>query len=116
MASRFRKLNSAIFELVTDYNLVSFETLCITDPESVLRLMKTIDRTNGYVFGGLDGATESVWRVAAGELGWNHDRCAPTCAGGGFGGWCLGVWLKRPLLLGIEWKDGRGCVRCCWEL
>ncbi|KAI9092650.1 GPN-loop GTPase [Phlyctochytrium arcticum] len=48
------KLNEALCELVKDYSLVGFQTLSIESPESVLKLARLIDKTNGYIYGGLD--------------------------------------------------------------
>ncbi|XP_072178408.1 GPN-loop GTPase 2-like [Diadema setosum] len=51
---RFKKLNEALIGVVEDYSLVSFLTLNIQDKESVLHVVKTIDKANGYVFGDLE--------------------------------------------------------------
>lgn len=51
---KFKKLNEAMIGLVEDYSLVSFLTLNIQDKDSVLNVIKTIDKANGYVFGDLE--------------------------------------------------------------
>ena len=35
--------------MIQDYNLVSFIPLCIDDPETVIELIRTVDRANGYI-------------------------------------------------------------------
>ncbi|CAE7138129.1 unnamed protein product [Rhizoctonia solani] len=47
---RFSALNEAICGLVEDFSLVAFETLAVEDKQSMLHLMRTIDRVLGYVF------------------------------------------------------------------
>jgi GTPase SAR1 family protein len=64
----FRRLNKALAELVEDFGLVSFIPLSIADKESVASLLQAIDRSNGYVFGGLSRANDSILQVAAGPL------------------------------------------------
>ncbi|KAJ6235824.1 gpn-loop gtpase 2 [Anaeramoeba flamelloides] len=57
---QFTKLNKAICELVQDFSLVTFSTLNINDSESVTRLLKKVDKCNGYTFGLLDEKMSSV--------------------------------------------------------
>lgn len=57
---KFRKLNESLIELIDSFNLVSFYTLQIEDKYSVLHLARAIDKANGYVFGGLEEANESI--------------------------------------------------------
>lgn len=45
------KLNKAICELVTEFDLVNFYPLCIEEKESVFRVIKAIDKANGYFYG-----------------------------------------------------------------
>ncbi|KAG9032498.1 hypothetical protein FRB95_001405 [Tulasnella sp. JGI-2019a] len=47
---RFNALTIAICELVEDFGLVGFETLAVEDKESMLHLMRVVDRTLGYAF------------------------------------------------------------------
>lgn len=47
---KYRKLNEALISVIEDYSLVSFEVLHVEDKESMLRLMKSVDRSNGYNF------------------------------------------------------------------
>ncbi|KAF9585010.1 GPN-loop GTPase 2 [Lunasporangiospora selenospora] len=62
--ARFQALNAALCDLVEDFGLVGFETLCIQDKESVTRVVKAIDKAGGYVFGGLEEANESIFMTA----------------------------------------------------
>lgn len=62
--SKFAALNEAIINLVEEYGLVGFETLAVEDKKSMMMLLRAIDRAGGYVFGGVEGANDSVWQVA----------------------------------------------------
>jgi hypothetical protein len=62
--SKFTALNEAIVNLVEDYGLVGFETLAVEDKKSMMVLLRAIDRAGGYVFGGVEGANDTVWQVA----------------------------------------------------
>ncbi|KAM0756273.1 hypothetical protein T439DRAFT_320975 [Meredithblackwellia eburnea MCA 4105] len=46
---KFSELNKVICELIEDFGLVSFETLCVEDKDSMLRLVQVIDQALGYV-------------------------------------------------------------------
>jgi len=48
---KYHKLNKAITDVVQDYGLVSFSVLCIEDQETMLSLVKLIDKAGGYIFG-----------------------------------------------------------------
>ncbi|CAG8509515.1 15950_t:CDS:2, partial [Acaulospora colombiana] len=63
---RFKELNKALCELVEDYSLVGFHTLCIEDKNSVLKLVQAIDKANGYAFGGLTRGNESIMMTVIG--------------------------------------------------
>ncbi|KAI9809209.1 MAG: hypothetical protein M1825_002500 [Sarcosagium campestre] len=65
--SKFEGLNKVIIELVEDFGLVGYETLAVEDRKSMMKLLQSIDRAGGYVFGGAEGANESVWQVAMRE-------------------------------------------------
>ena len=66
---RFQALSAALTDLIQDFGLVGFQTLCIDDPESVLSIAKLIDKANGYVFGGLEHGNESLFETAIREQG-----------------------------------------------
>ncbi|KNZ45463.1 hypothetical protein VP01_808g7 [Puccinia sorghi] len=48
ISEKFRNLNKAIIELIEDFNLVGFESLCVEDKASMTRLILTIDKALGY--------------------------------------------------------------------
>ncbi|KAJ3407348.1 hypothetical protein CcCBS67573_g01305 [Chytriomyces confervae] len=45
---RFAKLNEAVCELVEEFGIVGYSTLCVEDKASVKRLIEQMDRANGY--------------------------------------------------------------------
>jgi len=47
---RFNALTTAICDLVEDFGLVGFETLAVEDKQSMLHLMRVVDRALGYAF------------------------------------------------------------------
>jgi hypothetical protein len=51
---KYKKLSHALVELVQDFGLVGYQTLCIQDKKSVVNVARLIDKANGFVFGGLD--------------------------------------------------------------
>lgn len=61
-------LNKAVCELVEEFGLVGYETLCVEDKKSMMALLRVVDRAVGYVFaaggGGAEAAGDSVWQVA----------------------------------------------------
>lgn len=65
--SKFEGLNNAVIELVEDFGLVGFETLAVEDKRSMMTLLQAIDRASGYVFGGAEGANDTIWQVAVRE-------------------------------------------------
>jgi len=67
--SKFSALNEAILELVEEYGLVGFETLAVEDRQSMIQLLRAIDRAGGYAFGAAEGADQSVWQVAVRDGG-----------------------------------------------
>lgn len=54
LTGRFSKLNHMLAEVVQDYSLVSFATLDISDKFSVDKVVKLVDKANGYVYGDLE--------------------------------------------------------------
>jgi hypothetical protein len=49
-SDKFKRLNAALCELIEDFSLVSFATLCINDKDSMSKLIKIVDRANGYIY------------------------------------------------------------------
>ncbi|XP_013414423.1 GPN-loop GTPase 2 [Lingula anatina] len=52
--SKYRKLNEALVSVVEDYSLVSFVALNIKDRDCMLRVIREVDKANGYVFGDME--------------------------------------------------------------
>ncbi|PPQ81041.1 hypothetical protein CVT24_007503, partial [Panaeolus cyanescens] len=50
LPEKFTALNMAMISLIEDFSLVGFETLAVEDKESMLHLMRVVDRASGYVF------------------------------------------------------------------
>ncbi|XP_059161678.1 GPN-loop GTPase 2-like isoform X2 [Physella acuta] len=64
---KYKKLNEALVGIVEDYSLVTFVPLSVEDKESILRVLKVVDKSNGYVFGSLeDRSLESLMSCAVG--------------------------------------------------
>ncbi|GBG78431.1 hypothetical protein CBR_g26460 [Chara braunii] len=72
--AKYRKLTAALCGVVEDFGLVNFTTLNIQDKESVNDLMKLVDKSNGYVFAGIEGNINEFCKVAAGPLNWDYYR------------------------------------------
>lgn len=63
---KFKKLNEALCELIEDFSLVGFYTLSVEDKELMARLLRVIDKANGYVYGGLHPeGNNSIQQIAA---------------------------------------------------
>ncbi|KAL2153404.1 hypothetical protein VTH82DRAFT_4559 [Thermothelomyces myriococcoides] len=63
-SEKFGRLNQAVADLVERFGLVSFEVLAVENKKSMMHLLRVIDRASGYVFGGAEGANDTVWQVA----------------------------------------------------
>ncbi|KAI9339333.1 GPN-loop GTPase [Obelidium mucronatum] len=61
---RFRKLNAAVCELVEEFGLVGYTTLCVEDKASVKRLVDQLDRANGY-FGKEEEEGSMLWAIGS---------------------------------------------------
>lgn len=48
---QFKKLNTCLVGLIEDYGLVAYIPLNIEDKENVNRVVKAVDKANGYVYG-----------------------------------------------------------------
>jgi hypothetical protein len=71
--SKFSALNKAIVEMVEDFALVGFETLAVEDKQSMMTLLRGIDRAGGYAFGSIEGANDTVWQMAMRQDGVTMD-------------------------------------------
>ena len=63
-SGKFSKLNEAVGNMIESYGLVRFEVLAVENKRSMMHLLRVIDRAGGYVFGGAEGANDTVWQVA----------------------------------------------------
>lgn len=63
-SDKFGKLNDAIAGMIESYGLVRYEVLAVENKKSMMHLLRVIDRAGGYVFGGAEGANDTVWAVA----------------------------------------------------
>lgn len=63
-SDKFGKLNEAIANMIGDYGLVRYEVLAVENKKSMMHLLRVIDRAGGYVFGGAEGANDTIWAVA----------------------------------------------------
>lgn len=57
---RYKKLNEALSELIEDFNLVSFLPLSVTDDDCMAVVTQTIDKSNGWIYGGLEAANDAL--------------------------------------------------------
>lgn len=67
LGKRYHKLTETLSEIVQDFNLVSFEVLCVDDKESMINLQSVIDKANGYIFGASEIGGDTVWAEATRE-------------------------------------------------
>ncbi|XP_072317298.1 GPN-loop GTPase 2 [Eucyclogobius newberryi] len=51
---KFRRLNEKLAEVIQDYSLVSFVPLNVQDKESMIHVLRAVDKANGYCFGDLE--------------------------------------------------------------
>ncbi|KAK7629902.1 hypothetical protein IWX48DRAFT_200641 [Phyllosticta citricarpa] len=65
--SKFSALNHAICEMIDSFGLLAFHTLAVEDKQSMMALLRAIDRAGGYAFGASEGVNDTVWQVAMRE-------------------------------------------------
>ncbi|KAI9490129.1 GPN-loop GTPase [Zychaea mexicana] len=70
--SKFKKLNAALVDLIEDFSLVGFYTLCVEDKDSMTKLQQVIDKAGGFVFGGLTEGNGSIM-LSAMKSGYHED-------------------------------------------
>ncbi|CAN8061418.1 unnamed protein product [Agarophyton chilense] len=68
---KYTKLNKAIVDVVEDFPFVGYHTLDIQNKESVMRLVKAIDKSNGYMYANLD-AQKVTYDVLVGKPEMDH--------------------------------------------
>ncbi|CAI9777187.1 unnamed protein product [Fraxinus pennsylvanica] len=73
-SAKYRKLTKELCEVIEDYGLVNFTTLDIQDKESVGNLVKLIDKSNGYIFAGMDASAIEFSKIAVGPVDWDYYR------------------------------------------
>jgi len=76
VTSKYKKLNAALSEVIEDFGLVSFTTLNIEDKESVLKLIKVIDKANGYSYSGLPTSTLKTPKLDVPDIDFEYYRVA----------------------------------------
>ncbi|KAH0452839.1 hypothetical protein IEQ34_017163 [Dendrobium chrysotoxum] len=69
-----KKLTKELCDVIQDFSLVNFTTLDIQDKESVGNLVKLIDKSNGYIFSGIEGSVVEFSKIAAAPLDWDYYR------------------------------------------
>lgn len=62
-SEKFGKLNEAIAKMIDNYGLVRYEVLAVENKKSMMHLLRVIDRAGGYIFGGAEGANDTIWAV-----------------------------------------------------
>ncbi|ORY95374.1 GPN-loop GTPase [Syncephalastrum racemosum] len=70
--SKYKKLNAALCDLIEDFSLVGFYTLCVEDKTSMTKLQQVIDKAGGFIFGGLTEGNESIM-LSAMKSGYHED-------------------------------------------
>ncbi|KAI3943356.1 hypothetical protein MKW92_048989, partial [Papaver armeniacum] len=77
-SAKYRKLTKQLCEVVEDHSLVNFSTLDILarlfSPESVGNLVKLRDKSNGYIFAGIDASAIEFSKIAVCPLDWDYYR------------------------------------------
>ncbi|CAI4210648.1 unnamed protein product [Parascedosporium putredinis] len=63
-SNKFSRLTELIGQMIESYGLVRYEVLAVENKRSMMHLLRVIDRAGGYVFGGAEGANDTVWQVA----------------------------------------------------
>ncbi|PKS09007.1 hypothetical protein jhhlp_003620 [Lomentospora prolificans] len=63
-SNKYSRLTELIGQMIERYGLVRYEVLAVENKRSMMHLLRVIDRAGGYVFGGAEGANDTVWQVA----------------------------------------------------
>ncbi|KAG7024306.1 GPN-loop GTPase 2 [Cucurbita argyrosperma subsp. argyrosperma] len=67
-SAKYRKLTKELCDVVEDFGLVNFTTLDIqashSDKESVGNLVKLLDKSNGYIFAGMEASAAEFSKIA----------------------------------------------------
>ncbi|KAE8649883.1 hypothetical protein Csa_012880 [Cucumis sativus] len=73
-SAKYRKLTKELCGVIEDFGLVNFTTLDIQDKESVGNLVKLLDKTNGYIFAGMEASAVEFSKIAVGATDWDYYR------------------------------------------
>ncbi|KAL1546890.1 GPN-loop GTPase qqt1, variant 2 [Salvia divinorum] len=73
-SAKYRKLTKELCEVIENFGLVDFTTLDIQDKVSVGNLVKLIDKTNGYIFAGIDSSAVEFSKIAVSPVDWDYYR------------------------------------------
>ncbi|XWS25505.1 hypothetical protein CRYUN_Cryun27aG0074000 [Craigia yunnanensis] len=73
-SSKYRKLTKELCDVIKDFSLVNFTTLDIQDKESVGNLVKLIDKSNGYIFAGIDASAVEFSKITVRQVDWDYYR------------------------------------------
>lgn len=69
LGQNYVRLTEQITNLIEDYNLVSFEVLAVENKRTMIKLLQTIDRANGYAYGSLELGGDHIWTEAVRNSG-----------------------------------------------
>ncbi|XP_073276603.1 GPN-loop GTPase QQT1 isoform X2 [Primulina huaijiensis] len=75
-SAKYKELTKELCEVIEDYSLVNFTTLDIQDKVSVGNLVKLIDKSNGYIFAGIEASAVEFSKIAVGPVDWDYYRVA----------------------------------------
>lgn len=73
---KFAKLNQALVDIIDDFPFVGYHTLNIQDKESVVRLLRAVDKSNGYVYANVEAtklARQSLLSQPEKDPSWTFD-------------------------------------------
>ncbi|CAD5124213.1 unnamed protein product [Dimorphilus gyrociliatus] len=70
---KYNKLNKVLAGIVEDYSLVSFIPLDVTMKESCLRVVRGVDKANGYIFGAEEESNIQTMLSCAVKAEWQDD-------------------------------------------
>ncbi|CAK9317078.1 unnamed protein product [Citrullus colocynthis] len=81
-SAKYRKLTKELCGVIEDFGLVNFTTLDIQDKESVGNLVKLLDKTNGYIFAGMEASAVEFSKIAVVTSTFTCIDCAKLPNGG----------------------------------
>ncbi|KAG6434736.1 hypothetical protein SASPL_106378 [Salvia splendens] len=70
-SAKYRKLTKELCEVIENFGLVDFTTL---DIQACLHPFKLIDKTNGYIFAGIDSSAVEFSKIAVSPVDWDYYR------------------------------------------